>query len=65
MGVRTRADELLDEARSNLRKAANALSELVLEDDVWGWEDGYTEEFRVGVHDVFSELITLKKRLRG
>ena len=62
MGVTTKADELLDEARDKLGGAARALSELVLDDDVWGWED-YDKDFRDDVHEVLSEMIKLKKRL--
>jgi hypothetical protein len=61
MGVQTRADELLEEARGKLGDAARALSELIL-DETWGWDD-YGKEYRAEVHDVLSELITLKKRL--
>ena len=61
MAVNTRADDLIDEAKDKLGDAAKALSELVLE-ETWGWED-YGSEYRAEVHDVLSEMITLKKRL--
>jgi len=62
MGVATRADELLDEARDALDKAGESLAEFVFGGDVWGAED-YGVEFKGDVADVLSQVAQMRKKL--
>lgn len=61
MSVRTTADEKIDEARQNIREAAKALSEVVV-DDCYG-ADEYKEEFQETLREVLNDLLNIKNRL--
>ena len=61
MGVRTSADEKVDEARQSIREAARALSQVVVE-EVWG-HDEYNNEFRTTLREVLNGLLDLKQKL--
>lgn len=61
MGVRTDADEKLDEAAEAIDKAISALSAVVV-DGCWGHDD-YKSECRDTIEEVFDELRRLRRRL--
>ena len=57
----TTADEKIDEARTSIRDAAKALSEVVV-DECWG-ADEYKPEFRATLRGVLNDLLDIKERL--
>lgn len=63
MRERTTADENLDDARTAVNKAIQALAEIII-DECWG-HDNYNSEFRTEIDLAFDELRRIKKCLGG
>lgn len=61
MGVRTTADEKLEEAREAVNKAVLALNEIVVL-ECWG-HDEYDEKFRADIEAAFNRLRDIKRKL--
>jgi hypothetical protein len=61
MGVITRADECLDEAREHIRKAIKCLSEIVV-DECWG-HDEFRPEFSAAIETAFVQLTAVRTHL--
>lgn len=61
MGVRTTADERLDEARTHLREARRILLSLI-GDEPWGWDD-YSDEYKEKVWQATKETKEFADRI--
>ena len=61
MGVRTTADEKLDEARDSADQALKALNEIVV-GECWG-HDEWNDEFTQQIHEAHSMLIQIRGKL--
>jgi hypothetical protein len=59
--MRTTADEHRDEAIKNINAAALNLAKIVVED--CEGHDAYTKEYTAKLHQVFNELMSIKKRM--
>lgn len=62
MGVKTRADEILDALSESLDEPVKDLRELI-DGDVWGWEE-YSAEYREQVREIYIDLIRLRDRFK-
>lgn len=62
MGVRTTADEKVDEFKDHLNDAISALSAILIE-DVYG-SDEFKDEFVDKLNDAFNDLLKIKKMFR-
>lgn len=63
MGVRTLADEKLDETRENINSAIKSLSDIVIGE--CSGHDDYTTEFRMVLGDSLHDLLKLREKLRS
>lgn len=61
MGVRTTADEKIEEAKEHLAKAYAALL-VVLDEETW-WHRDYTADYIDNVQNVNAEIMKLKRKL--
>ncbi len=61
MSVRTTADEKVDLAEENIRTAAMALANVVI-DECYGYEE-YSIEWKDSLRSVLNDLIMLKEKL--
>lgn len=61
MGLRTTADEKLDEAREATDQALKALNEIVV-NECWG-HDEYKKEFTQQIHEAHFMLIQIRTKL--
>lgn len=61
MGVRTTADEKLDEARESTDKALKALNEIIVNECCGHdeWNDKFTQQ----IHESHSMLIQIRRKL--
>ena len=62
MGVKTRADECLDELNEGLTQAINALDEIVVQ-QCWG-HDEFKPDFQAKLVGAFNNLIILRRDLQ-
>lgn len=61
MSVTTTADEMLNSAKSHVKEAASALSQIVI-DEVWG-HDEFSEEYKEKIRESLNDLVKIKIKL--
>lgn len=60
MGVRTTADERLDQIRESIKDLSFDLAKWIYDSEVWGREE-YTEEFEDKLQEALGHLTQAKK----